>query len=78
MQTEEKPVAAIVSWAPEVQADSSGTWAGNALRFATKEEAEENVRDLARRWWLVTGTRVVESSAPVNYRWVSGQLEEVE
>jgi len=34
-----------MSWKPEVIADSSGKWCGNALRFATREEAEANVRD---------------------------------
>lgn len=63
-----------MSYAPEVIADSSGKWAGNALRFATREEAEANVRDLARRWMLVRETRVVESDDPPNYRWVDGSL----
>jgi hypothetical protein len=48
---------------------SPGNWCGNALRFATREEAEGNVLDLAMRWTLVRDTRVVESSDPVNYRW---------
>jgi len=65
------------SWKPEVIADSSGQWCGNALRFATREEAESNVKDLAARWWLVTDTRVVESDDPVNYRWIDGELIEV-
>ena len=66
-----------MSWRPEVIADSSGKWVGNALRFATKEEAEANVRNLAMRWILVRETRVVESDDPVNYRWLDGKLEEV-
>jgi hypothetical protein len=64
-----------MSWKPEVIADSSGTWCGNSLRFATKEEAEANVRDLASRWFLVRETRVVESDDQVNYAWVDGKLE---
>jgi hypothetical protein len=63
-----------MSFKPEVQADSSGEWAGNALRFATREEAEANVQDLKRRWWLVTATRVVESPDAVNYAWADGKL----
>lgn len=55
------------SWAPEVIADSSGQWCGNALRFATRGEAEDNVRDLSWRWTLVRETRVVPSKDPVNY-----------
>jgi hypothetical protein len=66
-----------MSWKPEVQADSSGTWCGNALRFATEQEALDNVADLKRRWMLVTGTRVVECADPVNYTFIDGQLKEV-
>jgi len=40
----------------------------NALRFQTKEEAEQYVADLASRWFAVRSTRVVESDEPVNYR----------
>lgn len=57
------------SWAPEVIADPDGKWVGNRLRFATQQEAEGNVRDLFRRWTLVTETRVVQSNDPANYRW---------
>ena len=63
-----------MSFAPEVIADSSGKWCGNALRFETREEAEENVQDLMMRWMLVRETRVVESSDPVNYRYIDRQL----
>lgn len=56
-----------MSFAPEVIADSSGKWAGNGLRFATREEAEIWVKDLSWRWTLVRETRVVESGDPVNY-----------
>lgn len=66
-----------MSFAPEVTTGADPKFYGNALRFATQEEAEGNVKDLERRWMLVTGTRVVESEDPVNYRWVNGQLEAV-
>ena len=67
-----------MSWKTEVIADSSGKWAGNALRFATKREAEMYVLDLAYRWTLVTDTRTVECDEPVNYRYdISGNLREV-
>ena len=59
------------TFAPEVQTGGE-SWAGNALRFATREEAERNVADLMSRWFSVTNTRVVESDDPVNYRWVDG------
>jgi len=63
-----------MSWAPEVIADSSGKFCGNALRFATRAEAEANVRDLMMRWFAVRETRVVESDDPVNYQWIDGRL----
>lgn len=66
------------SWKPEVIADSTGQWSGNALRFATKQEAEEYVRDLMMRWMAVRETRVIESEDPVNYRWDNGRLTAVE
>lgn len=66
-----------MSFKPEVIVDNSGKWAGNALRFATREEAEANVRNLANRWMLVCNTRVVESDEPVNYAWVDGKLAAV-
>lgn len=63
------------SFKPEVQVNGRPEWAGNALRFATREEAEANVHDLMMRWMLVTDTRVVESNDPVAHRWVDGKLE---
>ena len=66
-----------MSFKPEVIADSSGKWCGNALRFATREEAEANVRDLMMRWFAVRETRVIECDDPVNYRYVDGRLEQV-
>jgi hypothetical protein len=63
-----------MSWAPEVIADSSGQWVGNALRFATREEAEQNVQDLFFRWTVVREMRVVESEEPVTHAWVDGRL----
>lgn len=60
------------SYAVEVVADSSGKFYGNAVRLATKEEAEAYGRDLAGRWMLVTDRRVVESEDPVNYKLVPG------
>ena len=61
------------SWKPEVIADNSGKWCGNALRFATKEEAEADVQDLMMRWFAVRETRVVESEDEPNYRRVDGR-----
>jgi hypothetical protein len=57
------------SCAAEVVADGSGKFFGNALRFATVQEAEAYARDLMGRWMLVTEWRVVPSDEPVNYQW---------
>ena len=62
-----------MSYAPEVIADDSGQWTGNALRFATEEEAEQWVQDLSMRWILVRDTRVVASNDPVNYQIERGE-----
>ncbi len=64
--TKSKVKKKVVSYAPEVIADSSGKWAGNGLRFERREDAEAWVLDLSMRWTLVRETRVVESSDPVN------------
>lgn len=66
-----------MSWKIQVQTDNTGNWYGNALRFATKEEAQKSVADLMMRWSSVNETRVVESDDPVNYAWVDGHLEGV-
>jgi hypothetical protein len=49
-------------------------WAGNGLRFATREEAEQSAADLAARWFLVEDYRVDESDDPVNYAIVDGRV----
>ena len=67
-----------MSFKAEVQADSSGTWAGNALRFETEAEAAAYGDDLAGRWTLVRAVRTTESNDPVNYRFVDGKAERIE
>ena len=54
-----------MNFKPEVIADSSGNWSGNALRFATDEEAKIYVDDLMMRWTAVRDTRVLEVEDPV-------------
>ncbi len=49
----------------EVLADSSGTWCGNGLRFATTEEAEAYAKNLMMRWTLVRAWRVVDARSEV-------------
>jgi hypothetical protein len=66
-----------VSYAPEVIADSSGKWCGNALRFATYVEALASARDLSMRWTAVREWRAIGSNDPVNYRLVDGVMEAV-
>jgi hypothetical protein len=55
----EKLAPLVQLFAVQVQADSSGTWAGNGLTFDTYADAEAYARDLMSRWTLVTAWRVV-------------------
>lgn len=66
------------SFAAEVIADSTGKWCGNALRFATADEAKAYGQDLESRWMSVTDLRVVPSDDPVNYKMVDGRAVRVE
>jgi hypothetical protein len=54
-----------------------GEWAGNGLRFATREEAMASARNLAFRWVLVDDVRVDASDDEVNYVWDNGLKEVV-
>ena len=64
-----------MSWKAEVQADSSGTWAGNGLRFARKDEALDYVLDLKYRWTSVRNTRAVEVDEPATHHWYGGEAK---
>jgi hypothetical protein len=64
------------NWKPEVFLE--GKWSCNALVFATKEEAEQNARDLLMRWFVPTDSRAVESTDPVNYSYVGRILTRIE
>jgi hypothetical protein len=64
-----------MSFKPEVIADASGKWCGNALRFATRDEAEAYALSLMMQWLAVRDTRIVESDDPVNYRYANSRLE---
>ena len=66
-----------MSWRVVVVADS-GNWVGNALRLATREEAEAYVANLSSRWTSVRETRVIECDDPVNSAWVDGRIGVVE
>ena len=60
-----------MSYRPMVS--TGGAFAGNALRFATREEAEASAHDLAMRWTLVQSFRADESDDPVNCEWDSSR-----
>lgn len=54
------------SWKTEVLVD--GKWATNAVRFATKKEAEAYGVELLSRWFVPVDSRAAESNDPVNYK----------
>lgn len=56
-----------MSFKAEFQADSSGTWAGNALRFRPAQEARDYAVQLAWRWTSVRDWRIVECHEPVTH-----------
>jgi hypothetical protein len=62
----------IMSFKPEVIADNSGKFCGNAMAFATEEEARKWAADLSMRWTAVRDYRVVPSDESVNYEIVNG------
>jgi hypothetical protein len=67
-----------MSYEPQVNtaSDPDGVYTGNALRFATEQEAKDYVFDLAMRWTAVRDTRVIVSEDPVNKRIVEGVMED--
>ena len=62
----EQVTTPATSYAVQVIADSSGLWAGNGCRYATREDAEAAAVDLATRWTLVREWRVIESDDAPN------------
>lgn len=67
-----------MAWKTEVIADSSGTWAGNALVFETKLEALAYAKDLMGRWLAVRDYRMVYTDEKVNYVIAEGALTRLE
>lgn len=55
------------SFKPEVRTGSDPKFYGNALAFATYAEALHSASDVARRWFLVTDYRAVESDEAVTH-----------
>jgi hypothetical protein len=66
-----------MSWKPMVQTGSDPQFYGNALAFATKQEAEQNAQDLMNRWMRVVDCKAEESNEPVNYTYHNRKLEAV-
>lgn len=58
------------SWKTEVFV--GGEWATNAIRFATKDEAERAGEELLSRWYAPTDSRAAESDDEVNYEFPEG------
>lgn len=58
-----------MSWKVEVIMDDSGEWEGDALRFATEQEALAYARDLEFRCAAVRDKRIVSSNDPPSHRW---------
>jgi len=52
----------------DVQADSTGTWVGNGVTFATVTEAAAYARDLYYRWTSVREWRVVDANGNIRVR----------
>jgi len=65
----------MTSWKAGVKTSGDKDWCYNALRFATKEEAEGYVENLMWRWLAVTDTHVEEcQDDPVNYKWENNKV----
>jgi hypothetical protein len=63
-----------MSWKAEVTTPGDGgRYNSNALRFATKQEAEDYAFDLAYRWTAVMDWRAAESDDPVTHVWIRDQ-----
>ena len=56
-----------MSFKPEIRTGNDPKFYDNALRFATREEAEFSAKDIYNRWMLATEWAVEESDDPVNY-----------
>ena len=63
-----------MSFAVEVQTDSTGKWYGNGCRYPSTEAAQAAGASLAWRWTAVREVRVVESDDPANYDIVDGKV----
>jgi hypothetical protein len=57
-----------MSFRPMVRTGSDPVFYGNALRFATREEAQRSADDLMARWTLVVETAVHATNDRVTHR----------
>jgi len=67
-----------VSWKTAVKVFGEPQWNYNALRFATREEAEAYGADLASRWILVRDWEAQVDDEPPNYRLEGRQLIKIQ
>ena len=65
------------SFKPQVRTGSDPEFYGNALAFATYEEAYQNACDLSQRWLLVSDYRAIESDEPVTHSYIDGVLNNI-
>ena len=62
-----------MGWKPQVEVN--GQWAGNALVFRTREEADQNAYDLSMRWTLCTDSRAIETGDTPTHSYEGGVLK---
>jgi hypothetical protein len=65
------------SWKAEFRTGTDPKFYDNAIRLATRQEAEDYGADLHRRWTLVVEHHSVESSDPVSHTFHDGTLSRV-
>jgi len=58
-----------MSWKAEIQVAGDPKWYDNAVRFATKREAEQYAEDLYQRWTTAKNWRVSKADEQVNASW---------
>jgi hypothetical protein len=64
-----------MNWKTEVLV--SGEWVGNALVFATEQEAKDYGDELLSRWYVPEKSRAVETEDAVNYKFENGRAVSV-
>ena len=67
-----------MNYKPGVKTNMADDFSTNALVFATREEAQGSADELSWRWLSVVDTGVIETTDPVNYRFVNGKNVRIE